>query len=333
MLPRLLPIALLLLVCHSRLVAEAAFDYRTLRYDVASPHWYFGRPLARRLRVAVLAPAMAQRESVELAQRLDCEIVPLMVHRGDLAGTPDGADGTLSRDEALHSILGGLKGEFDVLVLGRVEWGALGEEVNREIIERTRAGMGLVYICPQGKRLSVDHPLFRPQPVPVAAFGATGCAGLPGFDLARDDAALLNGCVQAYTVGTGRLLVVDYGDAAPSDHHYLTPPTRHWRGGFSHYDLYLAWLGKAIRWTASAEPPMLLTGIDLPQKVGWGEAARLVLLLEGSLPGNTRRWWCCGMRVTSWTGERRVFRSSPRSPLRSCPFPTVLFRKQRRPCR
>lgn len=288
MLPRLLPIVLLLFASLCRLAADEAYDYRTLRHEVPSPHWRFGRPLARRLRVAVLAPVMAQRESVELAQRLDCEVVPLMVHRGDMLGTPDGARGTLPQHEALRLLQEGLKGEFDVLVIGRVEWGVLGEEINREIIERTRAGMGLVYICPPGKRLSVDHPLFQPQPLPLAEFGATGCAGLPGFEAVADNGAFLRQSLQAYALGTGRLLVVDYGEAAPSAHHYLTPPTRRWRDGFSHYDLYLAFLAKAIRWTASASPPLLLAGIEVPAKVVWGEPARVHLRIEGELPDRLR---------------------------------------------
>lgn len=263
-------------------------DYQSLRSDVVSPHWAFGKPLDRRLRVAVLAPAMAQRESVELAQRLDCEVTPLMVLSGDQLGTAAPVAGSLSRAEALGRLREKLAADYDVLVLGRVEWGVLTEEINRLIIEKTRAGMGLVYICPKGKRLSVDHPMFQRLPVPLDEFGAAGLAGLPGFESETSDELFFDRYLQAFALGKGRLLVVDYGMAAPTDHHYLTPPTRRWREGFAHYDLYLSFLGKAIRWAAAAKPPLLLAGLEVPPKIAWGEPATLVARLKGTPPAGLR---------------------------------------------
>lgn len=245
-------------------------------YDGGSLGWVFGRPLARRLRVGILAPESARREGLELARRLDCEVVPLPLRSG-------------------------LDADLDVLVIGRVEWGALGGGLNREIIERTRAGMGLVYLCPPGKRLSVDHPLFQPLPVPVPAFAGTGFAGLPGFATVGDNAAFLRQALQAYSLGEGRLLVVDYGQTAPSDRHCLTPPSRRWRGGYAHYDLQLAFVGKAIRWAAAACPALQMADIEVPGRVAWGAPARLRLRLAGEVPpGLEVEWSVRRLQPSAW---------------------------------
>ena len=259
-----------------------AYDYRTVRNDVVTPHWAFGKPLGRRLRVAVLAPALAQRESVELAQRLDCDITPLMVHSGDSLGTTGFAYGSLSHEESLRNLKEKLKEEYDALIIGRVAWGTLTEEINKAIIEKSRAGMGLIYICPKGKRLSPDHPMFKALPMPVAALSCVGMAGLPGFESIALHETFLARHVQPYALGKGRMLVVDYGEAAPSDHHYLTPPTRRWRGGYAHYDLYMAFLGKALRWAAGTDAAAVLTGLTAPTKVKWGQPAALDCAIRGA---------------------------------------------------
>ena len=263
-------------------------DYQNLRQDVTTPHWAFGKPLARRLRVAVLAPALAQRETVELAQRLDCEAVPLMVHSGDSLGTVGAGRGTLTHDAALANLRDKLREDYDVLVIARVAWEILTEEINRTIIEKARAGMGVVYVCPEGQRLSPDHPLFRIVPMPVAELAGTGLAGLPGFEALASREDFLARHVQPYSLDKGRMLVVDYGTAAPSDHHYLTPPTRRWRDGYAHYDLYMAFLGKAIRWAAAASPDLLLTRLAAPSQVQWGTPAALSFAVRGPVGAGLR---------------------------------------------
>jgi plasmid stabilization system protein ParE len=261
------------------------YDYQTVRHDVVSPHWRFGKPLAERLRVAVLAPAMAQRESVELAERLDCDVVPLMVHSGDRLGAAHPKYGMLSTEQAHRQLVEELQADYDALVIARVEWGVLGEDLNRIIIEKARAGMGLVYICPKGKRLAPDHPMFQILPIPPAEFSAVGLAGLPGFERVESNETFLGHALQPYQLGKGRLLVVDYGDAAPSDHHYLTPPTRRWREGFAQYDLYMAFVGKAIRWATAAKPGVLLDRLDAPAAIPWGQAGKATCHLAGAVPG------------------------------------------------
>lgn len=254
-----------------KLPEEQEYDYDTVSAQVASPHWAFGRPGARALRVAVLAPVMAQRETAELMQRLDCEATAIMTVTADAMGRTGFSYGSLAADRAVEMARTKLEAQYDALIIGRQKWASLPEDIQGTIVAKVRGGMGLVYVRPVGEDVVATLGLTESMEPGAGALAGLPLASLPAFAGAGSDAAALAETVSAWRLGEGRVMVLDYGGNAPSQHHYLTPPTFRHRGGFRHYDYYQSLLAKAARWAAGPDGPAHLATISAPDEVARGE--------------------------------------------------------------
>ncbi len=236
------------------LTAAQGYDYDTVSTEVQTPHWAFGKPLWRELKLAVLAPALAQRETAELAQRLSCAPTAIMTHTATVLGATGFAYGALSLEQAGAMARAKLAAGYDCLLIGRQKWGSLPEDVRTTVLEKVRGGMGLVYVQPVGEpTVDLLKPDARVTPAP-GSFCGLPLTALPAFAQLGTEEQALAKTVSTWALGKGRLAVIDYGALAPSGHHYLTPPTYRHQGGFRHYDYYQALLAKAVVWAAETQP-------------------------------------------------------------------------------
>ncbi len=250
------------------------YDYESLRLDVPSLGWCFGGGTAGEgIAVAVLAPVMSQRESVELAQRFGCLALPAMTWKPDALGATQWAYGAIGREQALRQTRGVLGQPVSVILIGRQHWGSLGPELQSLILGKVRSGTGLLYVKGEGADLAQELGLEEPLAPDPADF-----CGLPleATPLGEGRPGLTaDSLVTGFRLGQGRVLLVDYAVAAEPVHHCLCPPTERWRGGFRHYDLYQSFLARAVRWCADRPSPVRLLAFEGPGRVTRGSPARV----------------------------------------------------------
>jgi len=262
-------------------------DFSRLSRDPVTPHVPFAHPhVGGTVRALVIAPAGAQRETVELAQRLSLAYTPLFAERYDKLGPYDdatkGSHPTqfAKRYRADVDLKLRYTAHYDLIVLGKMKWDALPEPVRQDLLARVRAGTGLLYVGPWGALDKDLHTALRPD--------TTLVRGLPPLDGA---ARFLRGKapvgVRRGTLGRGRVVVVDYGENAK------TLQTNHWNGMLEcltpfrsndplYYDYWFSLLARAALWATDRAPACTLGGmptgtLTIAQAKLPGEPIRLTL--------------------------------------------------------
>lgn len=267
-------------------------EFYRLSEEFVSPHVPWAKPLAGGpVRALVIAPRGAQRETIELAERLDLQydyvlaLSPTELGWTAASGPYAPADG-ISDAEVVAELRRKLAADYDVIIVGHLDWKAFPTELLYELLKKVHDGTGLVYTHAAFGRVKwLDEVLARAQPVPGdVATVARGvpCRGLPVLaDLGVDKVLELKQFKQ------GRIATLDYGKARPA-FQYLTPkvPDDDPAYGDAHYEYYLSLVIRSVLWAARREPPVRIRG--------WGEdgatVARAALgdtFLAATLAGRT----------------------------------------------
>ena len=121
--------------------------------EIETPHVAWARPSATGpLEALVIAPCWQSRDTVELAQRLDVKVTPVMVSTNtSYHGAGEAmADMDRALDELARLRLSDGR-RYHVIVVGKVRWDALPAWVRKSIASRVVRGAGLVYVTPSGQ--------------------------------------------------------------------------------------------------------------------------------------------------------------------------------------
>jgi hypothetical protein len=236
---------------------STAFDEMT--GQVVTPHRAWARPLAGGpVRTLVVAPRWYQRDTVELAQRFDMVYdtvsfeTPQAITTSELylygsyelyaypRKTAIGVLDTLRRQ---------LEARHDCLVLSGFQASLVPEHLRQLIVDRVRSGCGLILAGGARELLATVKKELRPAEwkpdvVPVEH--------LPMFDkmLAQKRSPWT-----AYTLGKGRVLVLNYG----TGHNVLTPSL-----GIddpdilAYHDYYHSLAAAAVVWASGRKMPVQL---------------------------------------------------------------------------
>ncbi len=225
---------------------DRQFNYDTVSTEIETPHLVWARPLAGGpIRVLVIAPAWAQRESIELAQRCDVKVTALMTHRRDALGVDNQHYGALTRAEAEALATSKADGSYDVIIIGKVRWSILPETVREKLLAQVRGGAGLVWILGPGDELPREiAAVLSPSPEVAEALPL---ASLPALNAYASDYDAAAGSCRAGDLDQGRVVILDYGEQQLAGHHYLTPamdgpPAE----PALHYEYYQALLCRAV---------------------------------------------------------------------------------------
>jgi beta-galactosidase len=231
------------------------YDEMTSR--IVTPHVPWGKPLVGGpVRTLVVAPRWHQRETVELAQRLDMQYQTVSFSGPDkllepswlyLYGSYD-VYGYARKNETdvLFELAAQLGHDPDCIVLGGFKPEIVPEHLRRRVAEKVRAGAGLLLFG--GAREILDtfgddlQPTeWNPSVVPVAA--------LPGLDrlVARNQPLWT-----AYAFGEGRVLAFHYKTELA-----LTPALSHEDPDvLGYYDYYHSLIAAGVLWAARRELPV-----------------------------------------------------------------------------
>ena len=126
---------------------KRAIDAFEISTDYQTPHTNWNRPsITGPLKVLAIAPRWYHRESVELLQRFDVQISVFMSDRVDLIGDtgPQTAYGSATMKVRTDELMKKLSQQYDVIVVGSMEWSALPKEAASLILSKVRNGCGLV---------------------------------------------------------------------------------------------------------------------------------------------------------------------------------------------
>jgi hypothetical protein len=266
--------------------------YGRLTNAYTTPHVAWANPAAGgAIKLLALAPEWSQRETVELAQRLQIEYTPWMplsfntISRSD----PDPAFAFFLPTTMLAQdlLVKAIAGTYDVVIVGKLDWQMLPPKQRFALLEKVHNGMGLVYVNPPAAHKELDIVFgSTPDPLGVAAIADN----LPLSILPRLQAIPRDTLVKAVTFGKGRVVVLNYQEEVPSNESSgagwpcFTPqwnkdePVRSWSPletlppqEWVAYEYYQALVIRAVRWAAHKDSPVRLGAITLPATLAWGE--------------------------------------------------------------
>jgi len=246
-----------------------------LSHDVVTPHVAWAKPYyLGPTRVLVIAPQATQRETLEIAQRLDIDFTTAFTSGGDAIGFDPAAAAPyemiqgMFAEDVEKNILEKVKKPCDVIILGSIDWDALSLDIKYEILRAVKSGAGLVIgFEPAGKDAIYEKAFANPLPDREKYITAgVPLMGLPAFAKHADKYptvdALRARYVRTARLGEGRIVCLRYAGNIWYRWRYLSPqyrygPTR----SFLEYDYYLSLAAKAILWAAGKEPDVLVSSI------------------------------------------------------------------------
>ncbi len=188
-----------------------------------SPHINWAGPFAMGpLQCLAIMPLDGARDAMELKERMDVQLSAILTHRRaqDL-GKENYIYGKVYKrivDEARIKLSGAYT--YDVILVGRLHWPVLAGEVQRLILNKVKAGAGLVVVGPwdldknlvKQVRWQKDNALMnriRTQ-IPIKSIGLEQELALPGREFAPRSIGPLT--IRTGRLGEGRVVLLDYND-------------------------------------------------------------------------------------------------------------------------
>jgi len=249
-------------------IAEHPSVYEPEFYEVntsyVTPHTPWARPYyGGKIRALVVAPRMAQRDTVELAQRLDMDFdVICAFSRLRLGGSQAGRyDMPVSFSEAEQRLKLDelLKKDYDVIIIGKMSANAIPPELQTRIKEKVAGGMGLVISYFSGEEQAVMPAWVRNATPCATEDGEKICAGAPftaldiwtEYKSTKKAAGKLVKCLK---LGKGRIVVLHIGGNALRG--YLVPQPAKFREEIKLWpvDYYVSLAVRATAWAAGKSP-------------------------------------------------------------------------------
>ena len=306
----LLALGLWLAACSLQLADRAdAYpmppEFYKLSDELVSWHIPWAKPYAGgTIKALVIAPRGTQRETLELAQRLDLDYTCVLTLTTKEAGwtAKSGpyapADG-ISNEEVLHDLRQKLQADYDVLIIGHLQWSMFPNDILYTILKKVHDGTGLLYTYSAfGRTDKVSKMLAKGEGKDPEKFVTTGVpfAALPVLgELGADKV------VQLRQFKRGRIAALDYGPKLPR-FQFLTPFPPDDKGdsppeerGLSpsyadlHYEYYMSLVVKSVLWAAGRTPQLFFRswGKDGAtfQRKDIGEATLAATLFGKAAPG------------------------------------------------
>jgi len=275
-----------------------------------TPHTPWAKPYVRgTMKVLVIAPSYMQRETVELWQRLDCDVYPLMTFRTDKISTGDLSEqgggvyglGLVPGDQAERLAEGTLEqaGDWDVAIVGRYQWDALPSALRLALLLGVRErGAGLVLV---EQNLRGEAGKLFPGEEPAGAREYFSNV-IPWADLSVGTAVNTNPSdLRLAAYGKGRVAALNYYQQGMG----VQPPTRHcltpgayrgepvYRPNSPDYDYFMSLVVRTVLWAGRREASPRFRFFTLPQVTI--ERARLQTETTLFVPWPTgapkQHWW------------------------------------------
>ena len=278
--------------------------------DVVTAHVKWAKPLASgSLKTLILNDVLTERETVELAQRVDMDYTAPTVGSPQYISTSGARLGRpLTFEQAQANVSRHLQEDVDVIVIGGVTGRIFTDDMAQVLLDKVRAGTGLVWVnpnnCPDAiwQALPVSGPPWGSRPrgrwqAVEEHYLTLGIpwAAMPPVDVSRYKAAgtvlaqagdlpLLTVC----ELGQGRIVCLSYATSwqAPGFHkNGLTPWVQYASTKFAYWEYYFSLLAKCMTWAAHSEADVLFGSTTAGQdgyRVDGNEQPLLALAVANS---------------------------------------------------
>lgn len=203
------------------------------------------------------------REVVELAQRMDLDYKVFQMRKPDVfwvqSGGPDNPS-TVTLEMKEKELKEKLEGNYDLIILGKINWSVLPLVFRYEILKKTKEGAVLLGVV-SGKDEYLESAM-KHKIKPSVSF-LFPYKGLPAFSKYADLDALLNATLEVSSFGKGKIILlkgygIPYGQT-------LTPGLMGdpLQPKMLHYDYYLAYIIHLMAGFAlDKEPEVRIAGKD-----------------------------------------------------------------------
>ena len=264
-------------------------DFYELSGEYVSWHIPWAKPLdGGPIKALVVAPRGAQRETLELAQRLELDytyvlaLTPTELGWSSKSSSYAPADGA-SNTDVLAELSAKLEADYDVIIIGHLDWNVFPSRLLYAILKKVRDGTGLVYAHSSFGRvkwLNVALEKARKDPEATARVAAAvPFAAIPGVDASGAEDVLT--CAR---LGEGRIVTLDYPGKRPR-FQFLTPLVSDEVESFAdgHYEYAMSLVVRSVIWSAGREPDWRIdawgsNGAVFPRSALPGRNLRAVLV-------------------------------------------------------
>ncbi|MCC6695651.1 MAG: beta-galactosidase [Candidatus Hydrogenedentes bacterium] len=223
------------------------------------PAW--GRPLSGGpIRALFLAPRFGLGDVRALASELQLEAQVAPFWDTEHLGPPEGVQVVpgASAGDALRRLYEALAGDLDVIVAASVELGQLPPDDWALLLEKVRAGAGLVLVHHRSSQApAVVEFLNALEPGPDTALVTRGIAER----LTPEWAGGL-GFVQTSRYGEGNVVELDIPGGRPEFHCLIPALSQPVQAEEEHYHTYLSLAARAVCWAAERTPPVRIERIE-----------------------------------------------------------------------
>ena len=236
---------------------DAAFH--ALETESTTPSVAWGLPLkGGAIRVLFIAPQWGLRDIAALAQSIEIDYQTCLTWDSTHLGGQEPGIPTLTEDQVRRTLLDGLGGKLDVIVLGNIDLGVLPDDVVGAIQTRVKDGAGLV-VARYGGGVSPSFQQFLDSLTPSEST-ASVTRGV-GETLTPEWATGL-GFVKSGTLEKGRAVQLNYAEGTSAFHFLIPPLADPLRSRDEHLGTYLSLVARAVRWAAAREPKIWIEAIE-----------------------------------------------------------------------
>jgi len=273
--------------------------------EIVTPHVKWGKPYARGpVKALILNDLLVGRETVELAQRLEMDYVAPTISTGYAIGATRGMFGVaMTVDQVMDNVRAQLGKDYDVILIGGLSAEIFPEDVIETILDKVKAGTGLVWANPSDCSDALWEALpfegFAGGSRPEASWHAETehylTAGIPweilpptetsrynesGEVLARADNYPL---VAVNDYGEGRVVGLGYCTSWQGPGSYatgLTPWIQFAPTKFAYWEYYHSLLAKCLVWAGRREPDLQIAEMSVKPQEPVQDAETPVLRLN-----------------------------------------------------
>ncbi len=240
-----------------------------------TPHIKWNKPSAcGSVKVLAIAPRWTHRETVELRQRFDFDIIPFLSDRSNLLGDKSArlSYGSATRKERTKELDLKLAQNLDVILVGSMDWKAFEEKSVKLILDKVRSGTGLVIAnCKNVPKILLAGKSTELHKQKRDAI----LTNVPSDILTALKSDPKTPPVDIRKLGKGHVVFIHYKDSrAYKRLVYITPnPFNKIKSG--EYDYYLSLAGKAILIASGHITGAMIKEIKMPKIINRDKADEL----------------------------------------------------------
>ena len=260
MISSILLFALPAIAVHRSILYDREALIQDVSLDVQTPYIPWAKPLyGGPLKVLFIGPMYGQRETAEVAQRLELDFNVQFTGQTNKLEESGSLQHYSRPENILNDMKKKLDNPLDCIVIGNFEWGLLSSEVEHKIFEQVSNGAGLVYVM-YSQEFPVELEKILDESAAPDFLQTVPYEYLLSLRDKNGDSVIKSVPeVKNYKFGKGRISLIRYPSCETKGVHYLTPDPYHQLA----YEYCQSYLIKNILWSSGRKFPFEIENIEV----------------------------------------------------------------------